>query len=57
VIILSNSNAELDVATGYELQANAYIVKPLGLDDFITAIRRIEEFWLNVVKLPRRSKS
>jgi chemotaxis family two-component system response regulator Rcp1 len=52
VVILTTSKDEEDVLKSYDLHANAYIVKPLNLDQFINAVRKIEEFWLTVVRLP-----
>ena len=52
VVILTTSRDEEDVLRSYDLHANAYIVKPLNLDQFINAVRKIEEFWLTVVRLP-----
>ena len=36
----------------YQLQANAYLSKPVQLDDFETLVKSISDFWLNKVKLP-----
>jgi CheY-like chemotaxis protein len=52
VIILTTSSAELDVLTAYDLHANCYITKPVDLDQFVTVVRSIEDFWLAIVKLP-----
>lgn len=52
VIILTTSAAESDVLRSYELHANCYITKPVGLDPFMETVRRIEGFWFSVVKLP-----
>lgn len=54
VIILTTSEAENDILKAYDLHANCYITKPVNLDDFLTVIRSIENFWLTIVKLPRR---
>jgi two-component system, chemotaxis family, response regulator Rcp1 len=54
VIILTTSAAEEDVLAMYELQAAAYVTKPVGFDNFIAAVRGIEDFWLSVVRLPSR---
>ncbi len=52
VVILTTSEAERDILKTYYLHANCYITKPVDLDQFITVIKSIETFWLNVVKLP-----
>lgn len=52
VVILTVSNAEEDIVKSYDLHANAYITKPIDLDQFINVVRSIEDFWLSIVKLP-----
>ena len=53
VVVLTTSEAEVDVLRVYDLNANCYITKPVDLDKFITVIKAIEDFWLTIVKLPR----
>src|SRR5262245_7160074 len=53
VVVLTSSQAEQDVADSYELHANCYVCKPLDLNEFVKAIRAVEEFWLTVARLPR----
>ena len=55
VVVLTTSQADKDVETAYELNANCYIVKPVDYDRLMEIIRCIEEFWLTVVKLPPRT--
>jgi len=43
----------MDILRSYRLQANAYVVKPVDLDQFLKAVRAIEQFWLEIVKLSR----
>ena len=52
VIVLTTSNSEQDVLAGYGHHANCYLTKPVDLDDFLDVIRRLEDFWLSVVRLP-----
>jgi CheY-like chemotaxis protein len=52
VVVLTTSEAERDVLAAYELHANAYIVKPVDLDQFLAVVRSVEGFWLTVVKFP-----
>jgi CheY-like chemotaxis protein len=54
VVILTTSKAEEDILKSYNLHANAYITKPVDFDQFIKVIKSIEDFWLEVVKLPPR---
>jgi chemotaxis family two-component system response regulator Rcp1 len=53
VVVLTTSKADEDVARSYDLHANAYIVKPVDLNQFLDVVRRLEEFWLAVVTLPQ----
>lgn len=55
-VVLTSSKDEGDVARAYELQANGYVVKPVDLDDFVAVVGGIEEFWVGVVKLPKRKQ-
>ena len=52
VVVITTSEAEEDIARSYDLHANCYISKPVDLDQFITVVRSIEDFWLTIVKLP-----
>ncbi|MGH2459038.1 MAG: response regulator [Chloroflexota bacterium] len=52
VVILTTSQADQDILKSYELNANCYITKPVDLDQFITVVRSIEDFWFTVVTLP-----
>ena len=52
VVVLTTSKADEDVLRSYSLHANCYIAKPVDLEQFIKVIRAIENFWLEIVKLP-----
>jgi CheY-like chemotaxis protein len=52
VIILTTSSAKKDIIQAYDLHANAYIAKPIDFDEFMAAIKSIENFWFKVVTLP-----
>jgi two-component system, chemotaxis family, response regulator Rcp1 len=52
VIVLSCSNATLDVSRAYELSANCFIRKPTDLDSFSTVMAQIERFWFQTATLP-----
>ena len=45
VVVLTTSKAEQDRMESYELGVNAYIVKPVGFENFAEAIRSINLFW------------
>ena len=52
VAILTTSSTDTDILRAYELGANCYVSKPVGLDDFLRAIHGIENLWLTPVRLP-----
>jgi CheY-like chemotaxis protein len=56
VVVLTTSKAEEDILKSYDLHANSYITKPVDFDQFIKVIRSIEDFWLEVVRLPSSKK-
>jgi CheY-like chemotaxis protein len=55
VVVLTTSSAEEDILRSYKLHANAYVTKPVDLDQFIAAVRQIDEFFVTVVRLPGRT--
>ena len=52
VVILTTSKSEEDVLRSYDLHANCFISKPVGLEQFLRVVESIEDFWLSVVRLP-----
>ncbi|MBV8665536.1 MAG: response regulator [Burkholderiaceae bacterium] len=52
IVVLTSSDAEQDIGKSYELGANCYVTKPVGLAAFQSIIKAVENFWLTVVKLP-----
>jgi len=52
VVILTVSNAEEDILKTYNLHANCFITKPIGLAQFMKVVHSIQDFWLSIVKLP-----
>ena len=54
-VILTTSDAEADVLMGYQLQANAYLNKPVQLDAFEGLVVSLVDFWLTQVKLPHQA--
>ena len=53
VVVLTTSSAEEDILRSYRLHANAYVTKPVDVNQFIAAVRQIDDFFLSVVRLPR----
>ncbi|MFI0979271.1 response regulator [Streptomyces sp. NPDC021093] len=56
VVVLTTSAAEEDILRSYKLHANAYVTKPVDLDQFIAAVRQIDDFFVTVVKLPPKGR-
>jgi CheY-like chemotaxis protein len=55
VVVLTTSKAEEDIVRTYDLHANCYITKPVDLEQFISVVRSIDDFWLSVVRLPPKA--
>jgi chemotaxis family two-component system response regulator Rcp1 len=56
-VILTTSDAEVDIARSYQLQANCYLSKPVQLEAFESLVKTISEFWLTTAKLPQQARS
>jgi CheY-like chemotaxis protein len=54
VVVLTTSDAEEDVLASYDLHANAYVRKPVDFEQFVSAVRAIDDFFITVVRLPTR---
>jgi two-component system, chemotaxis family, response regulator Rcp1 len=52
MVVLTTSEAEPDIVKCYQLQANCYLTKPVGLGEFEALVKSINDFWLNKVRLP-----
>lgn len=51
VIMLTTSSSQKDINQAYENHSNSYVKKPLDMEEFLEAILKIEEFWLQLSKL------
>jgi CheY-like chemotaxis protein len=56
-VILTTSDADADILKSYELNANAYLTKPVTLEAFENLVKSINDFWLTKVKLPIRRQN
>ena len=54
VIMLSTSGAENDILTSYNNHANCFITKPVDFNRFMDVVKTIEDFWISIVKLPKK---
>ena len=53
VIVLTTSSDDRDVSACYKAGASSYIQKPVDLEGFMRAIERLNDYWFEVVILPR----
>jgi len=54
VVVLTTSAAPEDVASAYDRHANAYVTKPVNLEDFLHAVRSIDAFFLDTAIVPSK---
>jgi len=52
VVVLTTSSSEADILRSYRLHANAFVTKPVDFAQFLNALRSMEGFWLEIVRLP-----
>ena len=48
VVMLTTSSNQKDINSAYENHCNSYVKKPLDINEFLIAILKIEEFWLQI---------
>ena len=54
VIMLTTSSSEKDIMLSYKNHVNCYITKPVDVSDFMKAIAKIQDFWINIVSIPKQ---
>jgi CheY-like chemotaxis protein len=52
VVVLTTSREEADIVQSYDLGVNSYISKPVEIEAFFDVIRKLGEYWLQIVALP-----
>jgi len=52
VVVLTTSHSKQDVLQAYDHHANCYIVKPVGFENFVEALKTTYQFWFSIVTLP-----
>jgi CheY-like chemotaxis protein len=52
IVVLTTSDDERDIVMSYALHANCYITKPVDMNQFVTIVKNIKDFWFTIVKLP-----
>ena len=54
VIMLTTSSSQKDIDKAYENHSNSYVKKPLDIEEFLSTILKIEEFWLQISTLANK---
>jgi len=52
VVILSSSREESDLARSWDMGVNAYVVKPVDVDQFFGAVQTLGKFWAVINQAP-----
>ncbi len=52
VVVLTSSNLQADIDRAYELGANSYLVKPVGLAEMVNLVQRFEAYWSEINRTP-----
>ena len=52
VVVLTTSQQEADIISTYDLGCNSYVQKPVDLDQFIDVVRKLGNYWFEIVTLP-----
>ncbi|HXK50565.1 MAG TPA: response regulator [Clostridiales bacterium] len=52
IIMFSSSNYEKDISDSYKAGVNAYVVKPINIDEYYKAVREIGHFWGEMNEAP-----
>ena len=55
VVILSSSREESDLARSWDMGVNAYVVKPVDVDQFFQAVKTLGTFWAVINQAPERA--
>ncbi|CAN5362657.1 response regulator [soil metagenome] len=53
VVMLTTSSSKTDIAESYKRDVNCFITKPLDADSFLKVITDTENFWFQIVTLPK----
>ena len=56
VVVLTTSQQETDIVATYDLGCNSYVQKPVELDQFIDVVRKLGNYWFEIVTLPKTAE-
>lgn len=54
IVVLTTSSSPKDIEASYQLGANSYLIKPIGVDVYKQTIRAFLDYWFTAVVLPER---
>jgi two-component system response regulator len=52
VVILTSSQAPAEILECYRRHANGYVLKPWGMEEFVTMLRELDRYWSGLVVRP-----
>ncbi len=52
VVVLTTSEAPVDIEACYRAGANSYVKKPVGFENYLEAVRSLDEYWFRIAILP-----
>jgi CheY-like chemotaxis protein len=53
VVMLTTSSSKKDISDAYKNYVSCFITKPLDIHEFLNVVTKIENFWINIVQLPK----
>jgi CheY-like chemotaxis protein len=57
VVMLTSSELDSDINSSYELGANSYLIKPIGIYTLEQMVKTFSQYWLLLNKMPTESKA
>jgi CheY-like chemotaxis protein len=57
IVVLTTSQSPADIMSSYALHANAYVTKPMNLDDLTEVVHKIDYFFARIAALPSQRPS
>ena len=57
IVVLTTSQSPADIMSSYSLHANAYVTKPMNLDELTDVVHKIDYFFARIAALPGQRPS